>query len=125
MADISNSPHPSLSSFTYRTEFSHLHLHIFRLPSLSHHLFRFFFTPETAPLYSIHMVYSLRSHHSVDNHLIITNVEADNHISNRWDCKLVHSIRIPACPFTFWFILVCFLFYRVLSVLKFYCSFQQ
>ena len=58
--------------------------------------FVFFFTPETAPLYSIHMGYSLRSHHSVDNHLIITNVEADNHISNRWDCKLVHSIRILA-----------------------------
>ena len=84
-----------------------------------------FFTPDTAPLYSSHMVYSLRSHHSVDNHLIITNIEADNHISNRWDCKLVHSIRIPAWLFIFWFILVCFLFYRVFSVFKFYCSFEQ
>ena len=84
--------------------------------------FSSFFTLDTAPLYPIRMVYSLRSHHSVHIHLI-TNVQADNNMQYIDGTTNLSTVSEYLTFYIFvYFSSVCFLFYRLVSPFQNYIA---
>ena len=106
MADISNSPRPSLSSFMYRTRFYHRPFTYIPF-TFSFPLSFSFFSLQT-PHHFIPFTWFTHSDLTIQSTIISSLLMSKRTTTSAMDYKLVHSIRILAWLFTFWFISVVF-----------------